>query len=380
MENKAKEKRQYVIINCLLLLITILLGIYLYKIIQSNKQQIKVGYEQGVNFVQQLQEGTLNVESSDISLAKNNVNIEIKEDIKYSEEYKFNNVFNNKYYYNQLDDCAKLIYDTIENNLYNMTAGNYEMKLSNEISDVLYEDNGEEKLDYSFQSAWDALTQDRTDTFFIDITNVNLKIKKTTYGNKVNYALSIAPDSNEGYLLKGLENKQTVHAVLNSIREQRDSIISNASGSDYDKILQVHDWIIDNLEYESNIENSNVYNLYGALIEKKAVCEGYAEAFKYILDEMRIPCILVSGTATNSEGTTERHEWNYVQIDNKWYAVDSTWDDPVVKGFGYVSNSVKHKYFLIGSRKINRNHFVNGQMTQNGQLFIYPKLESDNYK
>jgi len=332
MENKAKEKRQYVIINCLLLLITILLGIYLYKIIQSNKQQIKVGYEQGVNFVQQLQEGTLNVESSDISLAKNNVNIEIKEDIKYSEEYKFDNVFNNKYYYNQLDDCAKLIYDTIENNLYNMTAGNYEMKLSNEISDVLYEDNGEEKLDYSFQSAWDALTQDRTDTFFIDITNVNLKIKKTTYGNKVNYALSIAPDSNEGYLLKGLENKQTVHAVLNSIREQRDSIISNASGSDYDKILQVHDWIIDNLEYESNIENSNVYNLYGALIEKKAVCEGYAEAFKYILDEMRIPCILVSGTATNSEGTTERHEWNYVQIDNKWYAVDSTWDDPVVKG------------------------------------------------
>lgn len=380
MENKAKEKRQYVIINCLLLLITILLGIYLYKIIQSNKQQIKVGYEQGVNFVQQLQEGTLNVESSDISLAKNNVNIEIKEDIKYSEEYKFDNVFNNKYYYNQLDDCAKLIYDTIENNLYNMTAGNYEMKLSNEISDVLYEDNGEEKLDYSFQSAWDALTQDRTDTFFIDITNVNLKIKKTTYGNKVNYALSIAPDSNEGYLLKGLENKQTVHAVLNSIREQRDSIISNASGSDYDKILQVHDWIIDNLEYESNIENSNVYNLYGALIEKKAVCEGYAEAFKYILDEMRIPCILVSGTATNSEGTTERHEWNYVQIDNKWYAVDSTWDDPVVKGFGYVSNSVKHKYFLIGSRKINRNHFVNGQMTQNGQSFIYPKLESDNCK
>lgn len=380
MENKAKEKRQYVIINCLLLLITILLGIYLYKIIQSNKQQIKVGYEQGVNFVQQLQEGTLNVESSDISLAKNNVNIEIKEDIKYSEEYKFDNVFNNKYYYNQLDDCAKLIYDTIENNLYNMTAGNYEMKLSNEISDVLYEDNGEEKLDYSFQSAWDALTQDRTDTFFIDITNINLKIKKTTYGNKVNYALSIAPDSNEGYLLKGLENKQTVHAVLNSIRDQRDSIISNASGSDYDKILQVHDWIIDNLEYESNIENSNVYNLYGALIEKKAVCEGYAEAFKYILDEMRIPCILVSGTATNSEGTTERHEWNYVQIDNKWYAVDSTWDDPVVKGFGYVSNSVKHKYFFIGSREINRNHFANGQMTQNGQLFICPKLESDNYK
>ena len=51
MGNSAKEKRQYIIINVLLILIVLLLGVYIYKVIQSNKQQIKVGYEQGVNVV-----------------------------------------------------------------------------------------------------------------------------------------------------------------------------------------------------------------------------------------------------------------------------------------------------------------------------------------
>ena len=62
MGNSAKEKRQYIIINVLLILIVLLLGVYIYKVIQSNKQQIKVGYEQGVNVVQQLQDEYINVE------------------------------------------------------------------------------------------------------------------------------------------------------------------------------------------------------------------------------------------------------------------------------------------------------------------------------
>jgi hypothetical protein len=42
MENSAKEKRQYIIINALLISIVLLLGIYIYKVVQSNKQQIKL--------------------------------------------------------------------------------------------------------------------------------------------------------------------------------------------------------------------------------------------------------------------------------------------------------------------------------------------------
>ena len=334
MGNSAKEKRQYIIINVLLILIVLLLGVYIYKVIQSNKQQIKVGYEQGVNVVQQLQDEYINVEKVETTENQNTMVVPIDDNYKNSKEYDFAYVKNNKYYYNQLDDTAKLIYDAIESNLSNMMSGNYEIKLSNQVASVLYENDGEKQLDTSFQSAWDALMLDRVDTFFIDVTKINLKMRKTTYGKKVTYALSIAPADSNGYLANGIESKEKVHAILNEIKETRDSIVKSLSGIDYNKIMHAHDWIINNLDYEQNITNNNVYNLYGALIEKSTVCEGYAEALKYILDEVDIPCVLVSGTATNSEGKTERHEWNYVQLYGKWYAIDSTWDDPVIKGTG----------------------------------------------
>lgn len=377
MENSAKEKRQYIIINALLISIVLLLGIYIYKVVQSNKQQIKLGYEHGVNVVQQLQDEYINVEKIETTENQDTMIVPIID--SYSGEYNFNVVTNNKYYYNQLDNTAKLIYDTIESNLSNMTSGNYEIKLSSQIADVLYEDYGENKLDTSFQSAWDALMLDRVDTFFIDVTKVNLKMRKTTYGKKVTYALSIAPADSNGYLANGLKSKERVHNILNEIKETRDNIVKSLNGIDYNKIMHAHDWIINNLQYEQNITNNNVYNLYGALIEKSAVCEGYAEALKYILDEVNIPCVLVSGTATNSEGKTERHEWNYVQLYGKWYAIDSTWDDPVVKGTGYVSDSIKHRYFLVGSNEMNKNHFPNGQMTESGQKFVYPTIEIEKY-
>lgn len=332
MGNSAKEKRQYIIINVLLILIVLLLGVYIYKVIQSNKQQIKVGYEQGVNVVQQLQDEYINVEKVETTENQNTMVVPIDENYENSKEYDFAYVKNNKYYYNQLDDTAKLIYDAIESNLSNMMSGNYEIKLSNQVASVLYENDGEKQLDTSFQSAWDALMLDRVDTFFI-----------------------------------------------NEIKETRDSIVKSLSGIDYNKIMHAHDWIINNLDYEQNITNNNVYNLYGALIEKSAVCEGYAETLKYILDEVDIPCVLVSGTATNSEGKTERHEWNYVQLYGKWYAIDSTWDDPVIKGTGYVSDSIKHRYFLVGSNEMNKNHFPNGQMTESGKKFVYPTIETEKY-
>ena len=179
MGNSAKEKRQYIIINVLLILIVLLLGVYIYKVIQSNKQQIKVGYEQGVNVVQQLQDEYINVEKVETTEKQNTMVVPIDENYENSKEYDFAYVKNNKYYYNQLDDTAKLIYDAIESNLSNMMSGNYEIKLSNQVASVLYENDGEKQLDTSFQSAWDALMLDRVDTFFIDVTKINLKMRKT---------------------------------------------------------------------------------------------------------------------------------------------------------------------------------------------------------
>ena len=125
---------------------------------------------------------------------------------------------------------------------------------------------------------------------------------------------------------------------------------------------------------------NNIYDIYGALVKNKCVCEGYAKAFKYLVDNMNIPCVMVIGKATNSNGTTENHAWNYVQINQNWYAVDCTWDDPVIIGNGKVGNETKYKYFLRGSSYINRDHISNGQFTDGGETYQYPALSVTDYR
>lgn len=150
-----------------------------------------------------------------------------------------------------------------------------------------------------------------------------------------------------------------------------------SSMNDYEKVKALHDWIIENIEYDQNMQNVNRYNIYGALIDRKVVCEGYAKLFKYILDNVGIECVLVSGTAVNSEGQNERHMWNYVRIGGNWYAVDCTWDDPIIIGNGKVGNDVKYKYFLRGS-DFYRDH-TEEPITEKSTTLKYPKISDYDY-
>jgi transglutaminase/protease-like cytokinesis protein 3 len=119
--------------------------------------------------------------------------------------------------------------------------------------------------------------------------------------------------------------------------------------------------------------------MYGALINKSCVCEGYSESFKFLMDALDIPSTIVIGKATNSEGKTESHSWNYVQINDIWYAIDCTWDDPILVGGGILTNSFKYRYFLKGSNEFNETHLPEGQFTENGKVFTYPNLNNENY-
>lgn len=383
MKRQTNENRMYIIINTILILIIIGISIYIYTIVKEHKDTI------GENLAVQVNEvvAVLKTEQTNIDKEKNNKEETLviplvgeEKDIENKVEYSLINVKNNKYFYNQLNETAKIIYDTIEKNLDNMKTGTYIINLPKSVSKVLQNENGQEQLNEDFQSAWDAISLDRVDTFFIDISKVNLIIEKTTYLGNVSYNLKIQPIDNETYLEDGLENKEMVANCLAQIEIVKKNVLSNLDGSSYDKVLKIHDWIIENLEYSVQTNDVNSYNIYGAMAQKTAVCEGYAETLKYLLDEIDIPCVIVTGTATNSEGITENHAWNYVQIDGKWYAIDATWDDPVIKGWGYISNSTKHQYFLKGADIMDKNHIANGKVSGNGQTFEYPHLQTENYR
>ena len=89
--------------------------------------------------------------------------------------------------------------------------------------------------------------------------------------------------------------------------------------------------------------------------------------------------ILVTGTATNSSGATEDHMWNYVKLDGEWYAVDVTWDDPVIVGGGKITDSIKYRYFLVGSKEFYANHTERLTISQTGRTFLLPKLSMNNH-
>ena len=292
-------------------------------------------------------------------------------------DYTVNNL--DKYFYNQLEEYSKIIYNAMEANKENMKTGTYEINLGAEFSSLLSESNGEELLGDYYQSAIEAYTNDNPDVFYIEFSKLYLNIETTTRGNKKTYKVFINSGNNANYLTNEFSSKERIDAALNEIENIKSYFVENKKADTYQNIKLVHDYLVENVEYDQTISLPNIYDLYGALINKKSVCEGYAEAFKYLMDSMDIPCVTVSGEATNSEGNTENHAWNYVQINNTWYAVDCTWDDPILVGSGYLSNSSKYKYFLKGEDEFNKSHMPNGQFTEGGKVFTFPSLSKSNY-
>ena len=112
--------------------------------------------------------------------------------------------------------------------------------------------------------------------------------------------------------------------------------------------LAVHDWIIDHAAYDESHTFPNRSHPYGLLVEGQAICMGYANTFQLFMDLLDIPCVTVIGA---SGGSREDHAWNLVQLDGDWYAVDTTWDDPLGSYVGIPAANEKehHRYFNVTS-------------------------------
>lgn len=298
----------------------------------------------------------------------------------FEEELTNTNNIALRYYYNQLEKPAKIMYTTILENVEALKNGTDSIKFPSEVSDSIKEIGGSEEENY-FQSAWDAVTLDNLELFFVDTSKLSLATRTSSFLSYKSYGFTLSPEAGQTYYNTSFSSKEEINEALEKIDTITDNIVKNATGSRYNKILYVHDWLVDNLEYDGS--NKNKDNIYGTFIDNKVVCEGYAEGLKYLLDKLNIPCVLVYGMGYDENGKAEAHAWNYVQMeDEKWYAVDTTWDDPVYIGSSnsIVQNEYKHSYFLKGSKTFNVNHVSNGDVSGSGQDFKYPELSETDYK
>ena len=284
-----------------------------------------------------------------------------------------------QYFYNQLDEQARIIYRAFESNKEQMKTGTYQIELGTNFSELLSSEGGQEKLGEYYQSAIEAYTYDNAEVFYLSPKKMYLNIEATTKGGDTTYNVYINSGKEANYLTEEFSSKEAIEQAISQIEQMKNQILQNKTGNTYEDIKMVHDYLIDTIDYESTLSKENIYNIYGALVNKECVCEGYARAFKYLLDELNIPCVMIIGTATNSQGETENHAWNYVQLSGNWYAVDTTWDDPVIIGGGTASEESKYKCFLVGADVMNQDHSSSGQFTEGGKTFSYPNLNNANY-
>ncbi len=260
-----------------------------------------------------------------------------------------------------------------------MKTGTYQIELGDTFSDILKQADGEKELGNFYQSAVETYIYDNPEVFYLDVNKMYLNIEKITRGNNITYNVFINSGDEANYLENGY-NIQIINSRLSEIRQAKEEIKAKAVGNTYEDIKMVHDYIVENTEYDSTLSLPDIYNVYGTLIRKQSVCEGYAKTFKLLMDELGIPCVIVIGEATNSNNETENHAWNYVQINNSWYAIDATWDDPVVSGGGTARPASKYKYFLKGMTTISKDHFAKTNFTENGKNYEYPTLNSQDYE
>ncbi|HJJ15771.1 MAG TPA: hypothetical protein OIM60_05030 [Clostridiaceae bacterium] len=321
-----------------------------------------------------------NIETPKI-IEKNPLEELSKNNIENSEnDVNYDNIVVNKYFYNQLESYSKTIYKAFESNKENMKEGTYKINLGTSFSNILSKQNGQEELGKYYQSAIEAYTYDNPDVFYLSPNKMYLNIETTTKGQNKTYNVYINNGEEANYLNEEFSNKQDINLALEKIEAIRKQIIHNKTGNDYEDIKMVHDYLVENIEYDTSLQEKNIYNIYGALINGKCVCEGYARAFKYLLDGLGIESTMVIGKGINSSGQSENHAWNYVKLENNWYAVDCTWDDPVIIGGGYIGNSSKYRYFLKGKEDMEKDHTTLGNFTQGGKEFEYPTLNNKSYK
>lgn len=93
------------------------------------------------------------------------------------------------------------------------------------------------------------------------------------------------------------------------------------------RVQAAHNALILNVDY-SDTDDPLESTAAGALVQGKALCGGFALAFKYLMDRLEVPCIVMRGTAasTAERNDVELHAWNLAQLDGRWTHVDVTYD------------------------------------------------------
>lgn len=223
-----------------------------------------------------------------------------------------------------LNDLEKVYYDAV----VNINPGTLSFKIT--YSPLL---SAEEYNSIDFKKIMNAIVLDNPDLFYYAGYSCSRSYYPST-GEVASVTYNILCKTN-AQTNKAIYNSTNIPIYSNAIKAAFDDIQVDTSNR-YNFVKSVHDYLCESVDYVTDY--GSAHDIYGALVNKQAVCEGYSEAFKLFCDYYKIPCVLITGT-----GNGGPHMWNAVQMDDgKWYLLDITWDDQTDTYWTF------YDFFLVG--------------------------------
>lgn len=195
----------------------------------------------------------------------------------------------------------------------------------------------------------------------IDVTSYNIKTNR--FSELWNYFISasIQQEHPELFYLSGCQisleqdtvtnifpeylSESYIKEAQNQITNELENIKSLLSDdmSDFEKILVVHDYIVNNYSYDTTYKSRTLDTM---VLQKTGVCQGYTYLFKYVMDNIGIDCVTVPSDENN-------HIWNKVKINGEWYNIDLTSDDPIYED-SYIpfSTEICRDFFILNDDEL----------------------------
>ncbi len=154
------------------------------------------------------------------------------------------------------------------------------------------------------------------------------------------------------YLYTGEEKEQRQSRIDTAVSECLSGITGDMT--EYDKIKYIFEYLVNTVDY--NLEAPDNQNIYSALVGKSSVCAGYSRAAQYLLQQLGIECIYVTGTIPEQGA----HAWNIVKCGGQYYQMDVTFGDPVFleaeSGENIPDKSTNYDYLCCSDAEILKNH------------------------
>lgn len=204
--------------------------------------------------------------------------------------------------------------------------------------------------------AYRAFTYDYPELFWVPYEYV---VKLDGLGAKVAFSLDDEDNDIKTNYIVPLANKKEMQKEIDEVTSKIVEEIKGKTSDKMEMLTLLHDKLSNTITYhDAPITQDLLYTVYGALVWGYTVCEGYARTMRYLCKQLDIDCIIVTGTSKN-----EQHMWNMVRLDNEWYHIDLTWNDPGLDGNGNPKTPL-HPYFNVTDEVILKDHTIDPDITK----------------